>query len=429
VERAVPKRGSIDWLIQPVEKTTFFSEYWETRPLLVHREAPGHLDGLLTIADVDELIGSGRVAYPTLRLVRQGVETPPGDYEVEFRNTSGVERLADPGKVADHFRNGGTVSLNQVHRVFAGVADLCARLEGDLSHTVESNLYLTPPHAQGAPSHYDVVDVFVLQVEGRKTWRVYEDPPVPLPLPTDRAQRGADPGRAATLLFETELHRGDVLYLPRGWVHEARTTSETSLHLTVVVDVLRYADLARMLLEDASRSGGGLRRALPPGFLGPAAGVDVMRRELASLLDAALDPEALTSVVRRLRQKRRSAPRFLIGGRLLQAEAAERATPVTPVRRRDGLPLEIEASDPGITLHFAGRSVELPSFAQPVLDLTLSDRAFRAVDAEPRLDAGTALTLLRSLVREGVLVIDLATEPPDGAGASRSRSSTSSTNP
>jgi len=112
VERAVPKRGSIDWLIQPVEKTTFFSEYWETRPLLVHREAPGHLDGLLTIADVDELIGSGRVAYPTLRLVRQGVETPPGDYEVEFRNTSGVERLADPGKVADHFRNGGTVSLN-----------------------------------------------------------------------------------------------------------------------------------------------------------------------------------------------------------------------------------------------------------------------------------------------------------------------------
>ena len=32
---------------------------------------------------------------------------------------------------------------------------------------------MTPPHSQGLPPHYDDVEVFVLQTEGTKTWRIW----------------------------------------------------------------------------------------------------------------------------------------------------------------------------------------------------------------------------------------------------------------
>ena len=41
---------------------------------------------------------------------------------------------------------------------------------------VGANVYLTPPGTQGFAPHYDDVDVFLLQLEGKKEWRVYEPP-------------------------------------------------------------------------------------------------------------------------------------------------------------------------------------------------------------------------------------------------------------
>jgi len=37
--------------------------------------------------------------------------------------------------------------------------------------------------------------------------------------------------------MEFTLQAGDVLYLPRGWIHDARTFSTDSLHVTVGVQV------------------------------------------------------------------------------------------------------------------------------------------------------------------------------------------------
>ena len=48
---------------------------------------------------------------------------------------------------------------------------------------VGSNAYLTPAGAQGFAPHYDDIEAFVLQVEGRKRWRLYECPEEDGPLP------------------------------------------------------------------------------------------------------------------------------------------------------------------------------------------------------------------------------------------------------
>jgi len=103
------------------------------------------------------------------------------------------------------------------------------------------NTYLTPPRASAVKAHADDRDVFVLQLEGEKHWTVYPDPPIIYPYPHEQVGKQPSlPVPTATMqsdpLFKTTLRKGDVLYMPRGYVHEAKTDSNLpSLHATIAI--------------------------------------------------------------------------------------------------------------------------------------------------------------------------------------------------
>jgi bifunctional lysine-specific demethylase and histidyl-hydroxylase NO66 len=102
---------------------------------------------------------------------------------------------------------------------------------------------------QGFAPHFDDVDVYVLQVEGRKRWRVYA--PLPghaLPRYSSRDFLDAEIG---TCMLDAVLAPGDLLYLPRGTIHQAESLpGDASLHLTVSADHQRsWADLLEAALQ------------------------------------------------------------------------------------------------------------------------------------------------------------------------------------
>src|SRR5439155_21535439 len=75
---------------------------------------------------------------------------------------------------------------------------------------------------------------------------------------------------------EIELRAGDLLYLPRGHGHEARTGETMSIHVTLGLYAVTWADLLCLAVYQAAQSDVRFRRALPPGFAsdpgaGPAA--------------------------------------------------------------------------------------------------------------------------------------------------------------
>ena len=57
-----------------------------------------------------------------------------------------------------------------------------------LDHPVQINAYLSPAAARGLELHFDFHDVFVLQLEGRKRWRVW----APLPRTRDPVRTGSE---------------------------------------------------------------------------------------------------------------------------------------------------------------------------------------------------------------------------------------------
>ena len=141
--------------------------------------------------------------------------------------------------LAAAYLDGCSIVVNHADLGATSLADLCRHLRSDLPHAF-ANMYLTPPKAQAVDAHADDRDVIVLQCAGRKRWSVWSDSPIVRPLPHEQV------GKAGLAVPETVLAQppkrfdlgiGDVLYIPRGFVHEVTPISSpeathqpTSLH-------------------------------------------------------------------------------------------------------------------------------------------------------------------------------------------------------
>lgn len=194
--------------------------------------------------------------------------------------------LIDTDKVIAAYRSGASVGLMELHLSWEPLGKLCAALEGYFDHGVRANAYITPGNSMGFVPHYDTHEVFVLQIGGKKRWRVYE-PPMELPLVsqafgTQPFVRDYTPPQP---LFEPELEAGDLLYLPRGYVHAAATTSDSfSAHVTLGITPFTWIDLAAQMFMSCMESP-QFRRALPPGFASREERKQSLRQGLIEMLD------------------------------------------------------------------------------------------------------------------------------------------------
>jgi len=399
-----PKRGgvtgrttsSLERALEPVSAEQFLAEYWERKPLLVARDEEGRFDDLLSTADVERLLCSGGLRYPSFRLVKAGEKLDVGSYtkSLPWRPTP-FSGTAEVGRVLSEFEAGATLVLQGLHLTWRPLAEFCRALERELEHPAQANAYFTPSEAQGLPVHHDTHDVFSLQVAGEKRWLIYE-PALELPLKDQRydSERGA-PGKPVE---DVTLRPGDTLYLPRGWLHKAMTSSRDSLHITVGVNVYTWLDAFKAALEDCSDEV-GFRRS-------PAGDAD----DLVEQLRSRLEPE---EVERRRRDRLVSTRRPILGGQLSQIRALEDLTLDTQLERRPTVLFDLE----GATIVFEGKRIAFPQDAREDLEfLAVADEPFSAADLPGDLDDKTRLVLVRRLVREGFLRLREAA-PRSGAGA------------
>eukprot|EP00439_Symbiodinium_sp_Y106_P058809 s473_g8.t1 len=132
---------------------------------------------------------------------------------------------ADPKKIARQVADGCSVQVVHPQRFSTPVAELLKRLEAHFGCLWGANSFRTPPGSMGFKAHHDEVEVFMLQLEGAKRWRLHRCPKGPLPRSYCWDYKEEELGPP---LMELVLEAGDLLYLPRGTVHKeelARTSA------------------------------------------------------------------------------------------------------------------------------------------------------------------------------------------------------------
>ena len=294
--------------------------------------------------------------------------------------------------MADEFERGATIVLQALHLYHPPLARFCRDLERALGHPAQTNAYYTPRSAQGFEVHHDTHDVFCVQVEGEKRWLVY--PPV-LELPLRDQKYTKEMGKPGEAILDVTLRAGDTLYLPRGWLHEARTSDSHSLHLTVGVATYTWLDALKAALEESAKEEVELRRGVSMSGVRP--------ERLLQLVAPRLSSEAVATRMRRAFVRNRRPVRDDLFDQLRALEELDLDTRLV---RNETVLADLSVDDESATLSYEGRDLRFPVRVAGELEFVLAaEEPFRLAELPGPLDDEGRLVLARRLVREGFLRI------------------------
>jgi len=383
-------------VISPVSKETFFASHYEKAGLRVHREDAGYYAPILSSDRIDEYLTTADPHASEIMLVNAEAETEIPSSEYTLRRG-----VLDVRRVYQLFAEGATLVTPQLHRKVPELAALCRAVEAEFHAPFQTNIYLTPPEAQGFKTHYDTHDVFVLQVEGNKEWHVY-DTPIDLPLlgqKFDREKYETVP-ESETFL----LQAGDLYYCPRGIVHNARSTDTASLHITFGLMAQTWSELMFEAVAEACMADPAFRENLPVGYAADGYDREPARAKLRDLLarlcdSAELDPLLDSFAARFIAE---SPPQ--LRGQMAQVLESDRLTADSIVAPRESLIFHIAQEEVKVVLvHFNNR-ISFPSRVMPSLEAMLtSEKGVCVRDVPGQLDESGLLVLAKKLVNEGLL--------------------------
>ncbi|CAF0829461.1 unnamed protein product [Rotaria sordida] len=255
-------------LIDPIPIKQFIKRTWQRETLLIQRKQPTYYNGLFSTSDIDDILRDNTLEYGE-------------NIDLTFYNsvTSKKERHNPEGRaraavVWDAYNEGCSVRILNPHAYSTNIWKLLSCLQEYFGSLVGANTYLTPPGSQGFAPHYDDIDAFILQLEGKKHWRVYkplnDDEVLPIKSSFDLDKNIIENIKPC---IDVVLEAGDLLYMPRGYIHYGYTLDDAhSLHLTVsCYQQQTWGDLFKILLpkavDYAVKTNVKFRQGLPLGYL------------------------------------------------------------------------------------------------------------------------------------------------------------------
>jgi hypothetical protein len=387
-------------LVAPLEVSQFLSSVQGQ----AHHRFPGtagRFASLLPWSTLNTVLRQHRLEFPRLRLAMDGDVVPAHTYTemVTPKRGGPIPRLLS-APLGTHLRNGATLVLDAVQELVDPVADLAASLEHDLRERVQVNLYAGWGKTHGFDVHWDDHDAFILQISGRKRWRLHGSTR-PAPLYRDVEPPPQPP---AEPIADFMLEAGDALYVPRGHWHDVSAVGEESLHITIGFNPATGIDLVTWL-ADQLRVNEAFRRDLPRF----ATAEDRTRRaaELRAGLHELLTPDVVDRFLMDRDAQAPALPRlglpWAATADLLPSDDTAGVRLLTPRA-------VLNRGDATVTLLAAGSRFVFAAAAEPVLSAlvegppqTIAGLVTRAGNS---LDRGTVRALLGELITQGLLAMD-----------------------
>jgi bifunctional lysine-specific demethylase and histidyl-hydroxylase MINA len=232
-------------ILSPTKSEDFFTQTHGRKALYI----PGPEDkfeGLFDWEDLNRYLDIEKAWDSTnVKMVLDSEPVPPNLY-----CTNGK---LDRALLINFLEQGATLALIGFETLSKGAAAIYKSIQAAMGAPCYGNLYFSQKGHAGFRPHFDLMDVFVIQISGEKLWHIYEtqfENPMFKPgyhqMSFNHEYHQHNKGEVET---ELTLTPGDVLYVPRGKYHAALATSDTSLHLTFGVEPARGYDYLQALIE------------------------------------------------------------------------------------------------------------------------------------------------------------------------------------
>lgn len=243
--------------------------------------------------------------------------------------------------------------------------------------------------------------MFVLQIEGSKHWRIY-DSPISLP---DKSQPWKDSGvQVGNPLYELDLNAGDLIYMPRGYIHEALTSEKASLHITLGILVYTWADVFVEALS-LTRKDPRFRKSLPIGLAEQSEIPSDLNTKFEELKEAFTNTTTLKDIIERIAERFVSNRHPLLDGHLIELNDIDKLDAQTVVRKRANVIYRVTLNDNSVSLLYHGKKLVFPRYVESALHFIETASNFKAEAISSQIDNAGKLVLVRRLVKEGFLVI------------------------
>lgn len=387
----------IHQLLSPITAEHFIQEYWEKKPLIVHRNDPNFYQSLFSIDMVDHVLDASRPRGGSLRVVKDQQPMLPGKYE----NADGSLNL---NQLYVAYANGYTLVINEMERFWKPLRTLCQNVTAHMSHHTMGNMYLTPKNGKALLPHYDTHDVYVLQVHGKKHWRIY-DMPMETPLlnshqPIFQREQLRNPQ-------EITLNAGDLMYMPRGLPHEAYTTDESSLHITIGVYPAQWLDLIQKSIQQLANSEPALRKALPAGYLKAETWTREFQQEFlqhfSTIMAQVAKKARANDSLMLLSEDKRNKEQTNADGHFRQLDRIEELQLSSKIAKRQGVSCTTQTMGNFSRILFTGNIVKGPAHIAEALDFITQASGSFAVGDIPGLSDNNKIKLTARLIRGGLL--------------------------
>ncbi|HET9897323.1 MAG TPA: cupin domain-containing protein [Streptosporangiaceae bacterium] len=379
------------------DEREFFSNYFNVKPMLRKSSLPGDPRDILSIRQLDELVNLEVIRPPYIKANLNGSGVPEIGYtrNVVIQGVT-VTDIVDPAKLYALYRAGATLTWCSLNHITPGLRAFTRMISDQMTVRTDSVAFLTPAGKPGYPVHHDPVDLFIVQLEGTKRWRLWD--PGPTRHSTAEGYTEESLGEPS---IQTELQPGDVMYLPYGTPHAAAAQEKASLHLSIMMRPRRWKDL---LLDTVERV------AQDPEFdsyphLGEwrQEATEETFREKISVLAARLTGIDAAAELDRLAEAGRTMPGSSEGHTFQSITDADDLEPESWLRLGSAQVGFGENVNGRVEVTIDGGRIAIPGSVAELLATLSGEAQLQASEVIPGADHTRSVRAARALVKAGVL--------------------------
>jgi hypothetical protein len=383
---------SFDRLLGTLSFEAFCTTYWGKYPVLIRGRNPKLFSSLTSLSDIESYFSLPGILDDHVFL--------------RSRQAPGQGKFKSIPEMYSGMRAGASLHLPDVEQFLAPEAPLRHLYRNTierLQHPGHSiHCFISPPGRECLGTHYDQNEIFTLQISGSKRWKLFHRVVAVEPA-------GCPPDQLAEPIAEFSLGPGDMLYHPRGQVHEVMSEDSVSCSVALVIAPLTWRELLSFIADDLGNTREFMEQ-LPAGLSWNngastqiAEEMESRLRIIAGKLPALTAGDLVNKIADDFVKRLAPPPRPRLEGLLQPGEV----TLATQVQMQSNLAYRISCQDGKVLVLLAGgETIRMPLKLHPVLvDLMQRRGIFPVADLHPRLTGNSKAILAKKLIEYGVLTV------------------------